>query len=139
MVSAQSVKPVKKAATAEPVEIFSMNDRFLSELGSLELMKRDRFIAEKLNTIIEATGTVLTFEEHPQFRKKFRIVVTSGAGKSVTIIYNIYTENGDYAALLPEGQKFNFRGQYVMVTPVNSKRDLYIIDVILQDGAAVVE
>ncbi|HEY1405145.1 MAG TPA: hypothetical protein VF857_00910, partial [Spirochaetota bacterium] len=127
-------KDTKLQKGVSPVEAFSFGDAFISQIGSTDLIKRDALIASKLNLLIESIAVVRSVEEHPQFRKKYRIVAQLPPVSGITIQYHIYTENEEYLTLLAEGQKFAFKGQLVMLTPVNSRRDFYILDVILQEG-----
>jgi hypothetical protein len=120
------------------IQIFSLNNSFLSELATRDPMKRDQFLFSKLNTMIEGTLTVARVEEKSMFKRKYRITGNFGFS-SGSLICHIYSENQDYLLLLSEGQKISFKGQLVMVTPLGSKRDSYILDIILEDGAAVVE
>jgi hypothetical protein len=124
---------------AVPMEEFSVNEAFISSLAGMDLMKRDRYLFNRMNGIVESTAIVSAFDEKGQFRKRYRIVVKSAAIRGIIIQFNIFTENAEYGTLLASGQKFSFRGQLVMVTPVTTRRDYYIFDLILQDGAAVIE
>jgi len=128
--------PVKSEQKILPV--FSLNNAFLTELASRDPMKRDLFLSSKLNVLIEGTVNVMSVEEKAMFKRKYRITGNFIAG-SITLVCHIYSDNQDYSVLLAEGQKINFKGQLVVITPLSSRRDSYILDIILEDGAAVVE
>lgn len=121
------------------VESFPVDADFIGRVGAADLFRRDMLLASRMGVLIESTATVKLVEEYTLFRKKYRIVAKMEPYAGVTIQYHIYTDNAEYLTFLSEGQKFSFKGQYVMMTPVNSRRDFYILDVILQEGAAVVE
>jgi hypothetical protein len=128
-----SGKPVQKS-----IPVFSVNNAFLSDLASRDPMRRDIFLSSKLNTMIEGTVNVLHVEEKAMFKRKYRIT-GNFSFNSVSLVCHIYSDNQDYSVLLSEGEKISFKGQLVMITPLGSKRDSYILDIILEDGAAVVE
>lgn len=127
-----------KKAIGQKMEIFSVNKQVVNSCASLDLIGRDEFWKEKLNTLLESRGKVLSVEDRTQFRRRYRITVAGDDG-AVSLVYYIYTDNEDYKKLLQPGTVFGFRGQFVMFTPLNSKRSLYLLDVILEDGAAVIE
>jgi hypothetical protein len=128
-----SPSPSKK-----PEAVYSMNESFFSALASDSLIDRDFRIQSRVNAIVEGTATVTKIEKRPAYRKKICIVAVSVQYK-ITLVYNIYTENPEFEELLQPKQKMSFKGQVASVTPVNTRRDMYLVDIILEDGAAVVE
>ena len=121
------------------MDIFSVTDRVIDACVAYDLVSRDEFWKAKLNTLLEGKGTVVSVEEKTQFRRKYRITLTSGSEAKLGLVYYIYTDKEDYMNLLAPGSQFGFKGQFVMFTPLNSKRNLYLLDIILEDGAALVE
>ena len=125
--------------TGKGMDLFSVTDRVIDACLSSDLISRDEFWKSKLNTLLEGKGTVVSVEEKTQFRRKYRITLTSGSEAKLGLVYYIYTDNEEYSKLLAPGTLFGFKGQFVMFTPLNSKRNLYLLDIILEDGAALVE
>lgn len=121
------------------MELFPITDRVIEACLSYDLISRDEFWKSKLNTLLEGKGTVVSVEEKTQFRRKYRITLKSGSEAKLGLVYYIYTDNEEYSKLLAPGTQFGFKGQFVMFTPLNSKRNLYLLDLILEDGAALVE
>ena len=128
-----SVKTEQKIIT-----VFSLNNTFLADLASRDPIKRDLFLASKLNTMIEGTVTVARVEEKTMFKRKF-CITGNFSFSSISLVCHIHSDNQDYSVLLADGQKISFKGQLVVITPLGSKRDSYILDIILEDGAAVVD
>jgi hypothetical protein len=118
---------------------FPIGTAFISRISSSDLFKRDLLITSRLGVLVESTAVVRIVEDYRLYRKRYRIVALMEPVGGVTIQYHIYTDNAEYLTFLSGGQKFAFKGQLAMMTPVNSKRDLYILDIILQEGAAIVE
>jgi len=118
---------------------FSVNDKVLNDFLRIDLIRRDDFWKGKLNTILETEASIVSVENKTQFRRKYRITAVSGSENRILITYYIYTDNEEYIRILQPGEKFGFKGQFVMYTPLNTKRNAYVFDIILEDGAAVVE
>ena len=129
--------PSGAQGTGKAMEVFSVTDKVIDSCAKLDLISRDEFWKVKLNTLLEGKGKVVSVEERPQFRRKFRITLTGG--NEISLVYYIYTDNEEYTKLLQPGTLFGFKGQFVMFTPLNSKRNLYLLDLLLEDGAALVE
>lgn len=130
---------VNRKAQIVQLESFPVDEAFVGRIAAADPFRRDQIIASRVGILIESTATVKLVEEYPLYKKKYRIVAKMEPSSGVTIQYHIYTDNAEYLTFLSEGQKFAFKGQFVMATPVSSKRDFYIFDVILQEGAAVIE
>ena len=133
-----SFEAVAQSALKE-MEIFSITDKVINSCSALDQISRDEFWKLKLNTLLEGKGKVVSVEEKAQFRRKYRITVTGGIEGKISLIYYIYTDNEDYKRILQPGSMFGFKGQFAMFTPLNSKRTLYLFDLILEEGAALVE
>jgi hypothetical protein len=131
--------PAGAQGTGKAMEVFSVTDKVIDSCSALDLISRDEFWKTKLNTLLEGKGKVVSVEERPQFRRKYRITLTGGIDSKVALVYYIYTDNEEYTRLLVPGTFFGFKGQFVMFTPLNSKRNLYLLDLLLEDGAALVE
>jgi hypothetical protein len=129
----------KMGTAGQGMEVFSVNDSVVNTCFSLDLINRDDFWKGKLNTMLESRGKVLAVEDKSQFRRKYRITVESRDDSRISLLYYIYTDNEDYKDHLQPGSVFGFKGQFVMFTPMNTKRNLYVLDIILEDGAAIVE
>jgi hypothetical protein len=120
------------------IRIYSFDTALFSELAKSDPMARDFLFSSYINTVVEGVGTVVKMEEKQQYHKKLCIFATINQQK-IVLTFNIYTENTEYMGLLQQGQKMSFKGQCVAITPLSTKRDAYMLDIILEDGAAVVE
>ena len=91
-----------------------------------------------LNKIIAGKGYVQTVDTHKRYNRQFRIIISNKSTKPDILIY-IFTDSDEYISILNKDDPFEFKGQFIIYTPLNSKRDSYIFDIILEDGALVVE
>jgi hypothetical protein len=126
------------SAKPKSIAVYSMNNAFFSALASDSLIERDNRILSRVNAIVDGIATVTKIEQRVQYKKKICIVAVLTQSK-ITIIYNIYAENIEFGEILQPGQKMSFKGQIASVAHVNTRRDTYVVDIILEDGAAVVE
>ena len=116
-----------------------LNRAFYSNFIRMESIKRDFFLDNILNRIFQGKGYVDTVENFSRYNKKFRIVIRDSEALNLNIRYNIFTDKSDYFNMLKKSDIFEFKGQFIIYTPLNSRRDAYIFDIILIDGALVVE
>lgn len=130
------------AETVEKNEnkLFVLNRKSLNKIATLSTIERDSFFKTHLNNLIYAKGYIEAVKEKSRFKRKYRItLIDSSAVKKIDIRYYVYTDNEEYLDLLSKGDLFEFKGQFIMYTPLNSNRNLYVFDVILEDGAILVE
>lgn len=126
-------------AVQNPIPIISLTSAVVDPFIKSDPYTRDSFLRNNLNKIIETVVVVQNVEKSDMFRRGYCIYAKTVLAGKVTLFFHIYTENQEYSNLLSEGTKFSFKGQFLMFTPLNSKRDAYIIDVALEDGGVVVD
>jgi len=112
---------------------------FYAALAAREAVGRDFFLDENLNGIIHGKGYVDAMGESTRFHRKYRISIISTMVTGLNIVYYIHTDNASYMKLLKKKDLFEFKGQFVIYTPLSSRRDSYIFDIILEEGAVVLE
>ncbi len=105
------------------------NSDAITRLQMLEALK---------DTLVKSQGTVVKVEESSILKKKYRIILYVNLPK-LKIMYYCYTDNEDYLDLLQQGDAFEFSGQFIIATPLNTKVDAIICDIILEDGAVIVK
>lgn len=116
-----------------------LNKEFYSDFLKIDPIKRDFYLDTKLNNIIQGRGYVESVDIYERYQKKYRIIITDSEALNLNIRYNIFTNNGDYLTLLKKSELFEFKGQFVIYTPLNSRKDSYIFDIILSSGALIVK
>lgn len=105
------------------------NSDAIARLQMLEALK---------DTLVKSQGTVVKVEESSILKKKYRIILYVNLPK-LKIMYYCYTDKEDYLDLLQQGDAFEFSGQFIIATPLNTKVDAIICDIILEDGAVIVK
>ena len=117
----------------------TIDKKFYSELAGMNPVGRQSHLEKLRDKIIMARGFVESFESVERYNRRYRIVVIDNESESINVRFYIYTEKKDFREVLQKGDIFEFTGQFVVETPLNSKMDEYIFDVILEDGALVVQ
>ncbi|MBN2078225.1 MAG: hypothetical protein JW838_04625 [Spirochaetes bacterium] len=102
---------------------------------------RNSFLEKRLNALVVARGMVSATGENKLFDKRYRIILTDPEAESLgmRIVYHIYADRLDSIEMLSEHRLYEFSGRLVAYTPLSTKRESYILDVILEKGAVVIE
>lgn len=114
---------------------------FFKTFNSRQLIQRDDILSGLSNRIIIGRGKITAISASERYKKRYRIVIES----SDSVIYNqkivfyVFLENKDTVDLLSLESKFEFKGQLMGYTPLGTKRNEYILDVILMDGSTLIE
>lgn len=120
--------------------VFSITPAWIQTLAGSNPLVRDAELYARRNSIVTTTITVDSVSTTTEFKKSWRIRGRStGSTGSLTLWFNIYTANPEYETMLEQGSSYDFKGQCIFVTPLSVRRDAYVMDVILEDGALVVE
>ncbi|HSV97295.1 MAG TPA: hypothetical protein VLM75_10215 [Spirochaetota bacterium] len=113
-------------------------DEFYTRLQAAPVIRRDFFLDAHLNKIMVGRGRVIAVDTAGRYKRRYRIML-AGLAVSPKITFYVYADGDDYRTLLSAGDLFEFKGQFVVYTPVNSSRDAYIFDIVMEEGAVVVE
>lgn len=115
-----------------------LDDKFYAEMQGIDPIKRDLFLDKILNKIVQGRGYVESVSSHRRYDRNFRIAIRN-KDKNHNVLFYIFSNNDQYVSILNKDDPFEFKGQFIIYTPLTSKRDLYIFDIILEDGAVVLE
>lgn len=118
-----------------------LNNAFYADLGKTAPVSRDFIFENKLNMIVQGRGLIKSVQKMQRYKKNFRITLIDQDAErhNFKIILYIYIDNKNSISLTKENEKLEFSGQLVAYTPVNSKRDAYILDIIFEKGAILFE
>lgn len=118
-----------------------LDKTFFKVFSSLNSLVRDEFIEEQMNRIVIGRGTIINISEQERYKKKYRIVVESSDAPEYgqKFRFYIFTDNKDTLDLLTLDSSFEFKGQLTGYTPLDIKRNQYILDIIFMDGSTIIE
>ena len=114
---------------------------FFKTFNSRQIILRDDILSGLTNKVIIGRGKITAISANERYKKRYRIAIES----SDSILYNqkivffVFLENKDTVDLLSLESKFEFKGQLMGFTPLGTKRNEYILDVILMDGSTLIE
>ena len=111
-----------------------INEDFFQKINNTPPILRDNFFQTKLNKIFQCRGIIKDIDKKSRYKRNYRIILTDIDAEKYNfkITYYLYTENEDTIAMLVNDTVFEFSGQYMSFTPVSTKRNSYILDVILE-------
>ena len=118
-----------------------LDKKFYTEFYRTPPVLRDDFLESKLNTIVIGRGMITSINKIQKFKKNFRIVMMDREAErlNIRITYHVYIDSKHSISMLKEKENLEFSGQLIAYTPTNSKRDTYILDIIFEKGAMLVE
>jgi hypothetical protein len=114
---------------------------FFREFNKKLIIQRDEFFESKTNKIVIGRGIITEITSNQRYKKKHRIKIESSDSNAYgqRFIFFVFIENKDMVDLLSLDSKFEFKGQFMGYTPLSTKRNEYIIDIIIMDGSTVIE
>jgi len=118
-----------------------MDSLFFKKFNSLQAISKDDYLEGFINGIVIGRGKIISITESDRYRKKFKVVIESSDSVKYNhkVIYYLFLENPDAIEVLTVGSDFEFKGQFMNYTPLNSKRTWYIIDVVLMDASTLIK
>jgi len=121
--------------------ILALDKKFYSELYLTPPVLRDEFLESRLNTIVTGRGFIISIKKIQKFKKNYRIemIDRDAAQENIKITYHVYIDSSHSISMLKEKENLEFSGQLFAYTPANSRRDAYILDILFEKGAMVLE
>ena len=120
-------------------EVVQLDMEFYSRLVKSNPLSRDTFLNELQGGLFQGRGYVESVTKSERYHRHFRITAIENSAGDFNVRLYIFTDNEEYLNLLKKGDLFDFKGQFVVFTPLNSRRDSYIFDIILEEGALSVK
>lgn len=120
-------------------EIIKLDKEFYSVFITKQAIERDNILRAMFNKTLQGRGYIESVGSYERYHKGFRIKIIDSESLSLNIKFYIFTDNEEYLNILKKGDLFEFKGQFIISTPLSSRRDSYIFDIILEDGSIVVE
>ena len=119
--------------------VIQLNQEFYANLLKSNALGRDKLLNNMNGLMVQGSGYVESVERVERYRRHFRISAIDSAAQDLNMRLYIFVDNEEYLTLLKKGDLFDFKGQFVVFTPLNSRRDSYILDIILEEGALSVK
>lgn len=123
------------------IESLVFDNTFFKSFSRMNSIQRDFYFDELPGKIIIGRGTILTVLERENYKKNYRIEVLAGkaSASKLKFLYYVYFDDKNIIDLLNEDANFEFKGQLMGVTPVNTQRSEFILDIVLMDGSTIID
>jgi len=114
---------------------------FFQSFARMNSLQRQIYLEDITNRIVIGRGTVLTVVERENYKKQYRIEVLAGEASPLRLkfIYYVYFDDKNIIDLLTEDASFEFKGQLMGITPLNTVRSDFILDVVLMEGSTIID
>ncbi|PKL41093.1 MAG: hypothetical protein CVV44_00195 [Spirochaetae bacterium HGW-Spirochaetae-1] len=121
--------------------ILILDKAFYYELYATPLVHREQYLEKKINMIVQGHAVVTVIDRLSRYRKQYRVQLEDNAAQryKLTIIYNIFFDNEDSLKMLNQNEIFEFKGQFMSCTSLNTNQNAFIIDIVLEEGAILIE
>lgn len=118
-----------------------MDAGFFKELSSKQVIQRDEIFDSLNGKIIIGRGKIISIAPNERYKKKYRVIIESSdsAEYDQKFLFYVFLENQNTVELLSADSGFEFKGQFMGYTPLGTRRNEYIIDVVMMDGSTVIE
>lgn len=126
-----------QGSTDEAKEVI-LDAQWYTSLQNSDAIKRLQMLDALKDKVVKSQGVVIKVEESNILKKKYRIILSVNLQK-INILYYCYTDKEDYSDLLQSGDIFEFSGQCIVATPLNTRIDSIVCDIVLEDGAVLVK
>jgi len=125
---------------AEEPKVF-FDKTFMRNLNSTRVIERDSHFEKSLNLIIQARAVVISFDKTTRYKRLFKLVLEDREAEiyKIKIIYNVFFNKEETHSILDNGDNFEFSGKLVSCAPLNTGRTAYILDIVLQEEALLIE
>ncbi len=123
------------------IESLVFDNTFFKSFSTKSSIQRDIYIDELSGKIIIGRGTILTVLERENYKKNYRIEVlaSEASGNRLKFLYYVYFDDKNIIDLLSEDASFEFKGQLMGITSVNTHRSEFILDIVLMDGSTIID
>lgn len=118
-----------------------LDESFFKDFNRIQVIQRDDILDVLSGKIVIGRGKITAINSNVRYKKKYRIIIesTDASLYNQKIVFFVFLENKNTVDLLTVDSSFEFKGQFMGYTPLGTKRNEYIFDVILMDGSTVIE
>ena len=124
---------------AEDVIVF--DSLFFKKLSIIHPLEKDTFFETLQNKIILGKGKILSVSLNKRYKKKYRIVIEASESSQFNnkIFFYVFLDNKNTTDILNLNTTFEFKGQLMGYTPLGTRRNEYILDIIFMEGSTLIE
>ena len=122
-------------------DVIVFDSALYKKFSSIQPIEKDSFFKNMLNRVIIGRGKILSVSLTQRYRKRYRIVIESieSSRYNQKILFYVFLENKNTADILDLDTSFEFKGQLMGFTPLGTKRNEYILDILFMEGSTLIE
>jgi hypothetical protein len=116
-------------------DVIVFNNDFYRKVIKKQLIMRDHFLDMNLDNTVSGIGIIESVHENESYGRNILIIVNDEEARKqrLEIVYHLYAGKNLDPNRFIIGGIIEFRGKFILQTPLNSGRNRYIFDIIL-DG-----
>ncbi len=113
--------------------IVDLNTVFYNKMSSEPVILRDRFLDGILTRTVSGRGIIESFRKNKRYGKDLLIIAgyENPEKQQLEVKYHIHAGSDVDTSVLIPGKIIEFRGVFVLHTPLNTGRNRFIFDIIL--------
>ena len=117
------------------------DNNFFREFNKKAAIQRDDVLEGMTNKIVIGRGKITEITSTQRYKKRHRVKIESSDSNAYgqKFIFFVFIENKDMIDLLSIDSKFEFKGQLMGYTALSTRRNEYIIDIIIMDGSTIID
>lgn len=141
LVSVAPLFALDEKSAQQRTETFYINREFYASFVQVPPVKRDDFWEAKINSLVMTRARVIKIDSMGRYKKKYRIILddADAAESGLRFMYYVFIDSQDSIDLLAENEIFEFSGQIMGFTPLSTDRNGYVLDILLEKGAILVQ
>ncbi len=115
-----------------------INEALFKKISKTHAIHRDKVVSKYLDGLIVGKGEIKSIGVKPLFKRKYRIIIEQKGSGQMKFIYHVFLNDGITIDLLNKNDFFEFKGKVVGITPIDTGRKIYIIDVLFREGSRII-
>jgi len=122
----------------EAAVVFDNN--FFRDFNRRPAIQKDDFFETMVNKIVIGKGKITEITPTQRYKKKHRVKIESSdsGAHGQNFIFFVFMDSKDMG-LLTIDARFEFKGQFMGYTALSTRRNEYIIDIIIMEGSTIIE
>ncbi len=121
-------------ATAQPAREVTLNDEFIGKITAKSPLLRDNHLESKIGRIVHGEFVVAGVDEYKRYDCTHRVTGRIEKADFTLIIY-LFSTGRQAKRISTKGSTITFKGQIMAATPLDLKKDAYILDIKLSEAA----
>ncbi len=134
LIAAATLALLLGVAGAQPAREVTLNGEFIGKITAKSPLLRDNHLESKIGRIAHGECVVAGIDEYKRYDCTHRITGRIEKADFTLIIY-LFSTGRQAKRISAKGSTITFKGQIMAATPLDLKKDAYILDIRLSEAA----